>query len=90
MCTLSKTLVATVRLLTKIRLGKMTEMFRRSIAKTISFRVIGSLANFVFAWFMTDNIMFATSLVAFQWIVITVLYLIHERIWNKIKWGINE
>jgi uncharacterized membrane protein len=65
----------------------MNESIHRSIAKTISFRVIGSIANFIFAWFMTGNVAFATGLVAFQWTVILILYYIHERAWDRITWG---
>ncbi len=65
----------------------MTDLIRRSIAKTISFRIIGSGANFIFAWFMTGDVAFATGLVVFQWTVIMVIYYIHERAWDHIQWG---
>jgi uncharacterized membrane protein len=67
--------------------GSMSDLLRRSIAKTISFRVIGSGANFIFAWLMTGSVAFATGLVAFQWTVIMILYYIHERVWDRITWG---
>ena len=63
------------------------DLLRRSLAKTVSFRLIGSAANFVFAWIMTNDVSFATSLVLFQWIVITALYFAHERVWDLIDWG---
>jgi uncharacterized membrane protein len=68
----------------------MGDLLRRSIAKTISFRVIGSGANFIFAWLMTGNVAFATSLVVFQWVVITAIYFVHERVWDKIYWGKSD
>lgn len=65
----------------------MVDTVSRSVTKTITFRVIGSVANFIFAWLMTGNVAFATALVAFQWTVIMLLYYIHERVWDRITWG---
>lgn len=65
----------------------MGELVRRSIIKTLSFRIIGSLANFIFVWAMTDDVGIATSLFAFQMIVVTIIYYVHERVWAKISWG---
>jgi uncharacterized membrane protein len=65
----------------------MVDTVSRSMAKTFSFRVVTTVANFVFAWFMTGNIAFATSLFIFQWTVVLVFYYVHERLWTWIKWG---
>lgn len=68
----------------------MSDLLRRSIAKTVSFRLIGSGANFLFAWLMTGNFVFATSLVFFQLFVITTIYFVHERVWDKVQWGRSD
>ena len=65
----------------------MVDTVSRSMAKTFSFRIVTTVANFVFAWFMTGNIAFATSLFIFQWTVVLVFYYVHERLWTWIKWG---
>jgi uncharacterized membrane protein len=65
----------------------MVDTVSRSVAKTFSFRVVATVANFVFAWVMTGNIAFATSLFIFQWTVVLVFYYVHERLWTWIKWG---
>jgi uncharacterized membrane protein len=65
----------------------MVDTVSRSMAKTFSFRVVTTVANFVFAWFMTGNVAFATSLFIFQWTVVLVFYYVHERLWTWIKWG---
>jgi uncharacterized membrane protein len=65
----------------------MVDTVSRSVAKTFSFRVVTTVANFVFAWFMTGNVAFATSLFIFQWTVVLVFYYVHERLWTWIKWG---
>lgn len=61
----------------------------RSIAKTISWRLIGSGAVFAISFLMTGNFAIAGSIASIQFIVNTILYFVHERIWNKIHWGIK-
>ena len=65
----------------------MVDTVSRSMAKTFSFRIVTTVANFVFAWVMTGNVAFATSLFIFQWTVVLVFYYVHERLWTWIKWG---
>jgi uncharacterized membrane protein len=61
----------------------------RSAIKTISWRITGSGATFLIAFIMTDNLAIAGTIGIIQMISNTVLYYIHERIWNNIKWGQN-
>jgi uncharacterized membrane protein len=60
---------------------------RRSLVKTISWRIAGSSATFLIAYMMTDNLAMAGIIGGTQLIFNTILYYIHERIWNKIAWG---
>lgn len=62
---------------------------RRSIVKTLSWRLVGSLSTFAISFFMLGNITIAGTIAILQFIANTILYYIHERIWNKIKWGSN-
>ena len=64
------------------------ETTRRSIVKTISWRLVGSSAVLLISFLMTDNFALAGSIATVQLILNTLLYFIHERIWNKIQWGI--
>lgn len=65
----------------------MSDSSIRSIAKTLSWRVVATIASFVVSYIITGNIMLSSSIAGSQIIVQTVLYMVHERIWNKIIWG---
>jgi len=60
---------------------------KRSIVKTISWRVTGSSATFLIAYLLTGNFAIAGVIGVTQMISNTILYYFHERIWNKISWG---
>ena len=60
---------------------------KRSIAKTISWRLTGSSATFLIAYMLTGNFAIAGVIGVTQMITNTILYYAHERLWNKIRWG---
>jgi len=59
----------------------------RSIAKAISWRVIGTLDTLVVSYLLTGEIVLATSIASIDFVTKMILYFFHERIWNRIKWG---
>jgi len=59
----------------------------RSFVKTITWRVTGSGATFFIAFIMTSNFAVAGVIGLVQMFSNTILYYLHERIWNRIKWG---
>ena len=61
----------------------------RSIVKTVSWRLIGSSAVLLISFLMTGSFALAGSIATIQLISNTILYFVHERIWNKIQWGID-
>lgn len=61
----------------------------RSIAKTITWRLTGSGATFLISYLMIDNLSIAGTIAVIQMTSNTVLYYLHERIWNVLKWGRN-
>lgn len=70
-----------------VRKWELSESSRRSVAKTISWRVTGSLSTFLISFIVSGDFVVAGSIAMVQITVNTVLYFIHERVWNKIKWG---
>ena len=70
-----------------VRKWELSESSRRSVAKTISWRVTGSLSTFLISFILLGDFVVAGSIAMVQITVNTVLYFIHERVWNKIKWG---
>ena len=68
----------------------MTDTPLRSIVKTISWRITGSSATFFIAYLLTGNFTIAGIIGLTQMISNTILYYIHERIWNRIEWARNQ
>ena len=63
---------------------------RRSLVKTVSWRITGSSATFLIAYIMTGSVAIAGVIGVTQMISNTILYYFHERIWNRISWGKSE
>ncbi|MBE7630036.1 DUF2061 domain-containing protein [Tenacibaculum piscium] len=66
---------------------KGSENTWRSIVKSISWRIIGTIDTVLISWFITGELALAFSIGSIELITKMVLYFFHERIWNKIKWG---
>ncbi len=64
-----------------------SEHTKRSILKTITWRITASLDTFVIAWIITGNWKMGGSIAGIEVITKMFFYYFHERIWNKIKWG---
>lgn len=65
----------------------MSDTNKRSLVKTVSWRLTGSGATFLISWLIAGNLAIAGTIAVIQLISNTILYYIHERIWNKVKWG---
>lgn len=65
----------------------MLDSNARSIAKTISWRLTGSLSTFAISYIILGSFLIAGSIAIVQVTVNTILYYIHERVWNTIHWG---
>lgn len=66
---------------------KHFEHVKRSLAKTITYRLLIVVATFIVIYMMTGDVETTTSITIISNIINTVLYYIHERIWNRIHWG---
>lgn len=60
---------------------------RRSLVKTISWRITGSGATFAISYAVIGDFNISSTIALIQLTFNTVLYFVHERIWNKVKWG---
>ena len=63
------------------------ETLRRSIAKTVSYRVVILILDFSAIYLFTGQIKVAFGFMIVSNIYTTLGYFLHERIWGKIKWG---
>jgi uncharacterized membrane protein len=65
----------------------VSDQHRRSLVKTVSWRITGTGATFLISYLVLGNVMVAGSIAVIQLVANTVLYFVHERIWNIVKWG---
>ncbi|MFA5796384.1 MAG: DUF2061 domain-containing protein [Candidatus Shapirobacteria bacterium] len=65
----------------------MHERKRRSILKAISWRIIGTLDTFLISFLITGKFKFAISISGIELLTKFSLYFMHERIWNRIRFG---
>lgn len=65
----------------------MNESTVRTLSKTISWRVTGSASTFAVSYFVLGSFSISSSIAVLQLVSNTVLYYLHERLWNKIMWG---
>jgi len=63
------------------------ETVRRSIVKTISYRLVILILDFTAIYLFTGQIKVAVGFMIVSNIYTTIGYFFHERIWDKIKWG---
>ena len=66
---------------------KTSEKPLRSIAKAISWRVIGTLDTLIVSYLLTGEVAVAASIASIDFVTKMFLYFFHERLWNKINWG---
>ena len=66
------------------------ESKKRSIAKTVSWRITGSSATFLITYLIIGSIELSGTIAAIQLTFNTILYYIHERVWDKVKWQRNN
>lgn len=59
----------------------------RSIAKALSYRVLGSLSTAGLVYLFTGNVKASLGAGAADSVVKIVLYFLHERVWNYIPYG---
>jgi sulfate adenylyltransferase large subunit len=59
----------------------------RSLAKTLSWRVMGSVVTFLVALLVTGNTAVAGSIVIAEIVIKIAFYYFHERIWLLAPWG---
>ena len=75
------------RIESKEKTSENKEKVKRSLVKTISWRIIGTIDTVVISWLITGTLALAISIGALEFITKMVLYFFHERAWNNIKWG---
>ena len=63
------------------------EKWKRSLAKSISYRIAIMGLDFTVLYLFTRRTGVALGFVIVSNIYTTAAYFIHERLWNRIQWG---
>ncbi len=59
----------------------------RSLAKSVTWRVVATLTTILLVYLFTGNVVLSTSVGALEFMVKAVIYYIHERVWNMSNFG---
>ncbi len=59
----------------------------RSIAKAVTWRLVGSLDTLVLSWIFTGSIAVAGTIASVETVTKTALYYLHERAWVLVPQG---
>ena len=65
------------------------DLKKRTIVKTMTWRITASLTTFLIAWILTGDLLIGVSIGSIEAITKIFLYYYHERIWNNINWSKN-
>jgi uncharacterized membrane protein len=68
----------------------MDNSVKRHIAKTITWRVIGTIDTMFIGWFVSGDITIGLSIGGFELISKMGLYYLHERAWYKSNFGLTD
>jgi uncharacterized membrane protein len=61
----------------------MIDSHIKSVAKGVSWRIVGSVDTFVLSWLVTGEAHLAVSIAGFELFTKIVLFWLHERAWIK-------
>jgi uncharacterized membrane protein len=67
-----------------------TVLLRRSLVKAFTYRVIIMCLDFMTIYLFTGALKVALGFMIVSNIYTTLGYFLHERLWARIKWGVNE
>ncbi len=63
---------------------------RRSLVKAITYRILIMCLDFVTIYLFTGALHVAVGFMIISNIYTSISYLLHERLWARIQWGIEE
>jgi len=61
---------------------------KRHVAKTITWRIVGTLDTMIVGWLITGNPITGLKIGGIELITKMILYYFHERIWFKMNLGL--
>jgi uncharacterized membrane protein len=67
--------------------SKLSDAKRRSLAKTITYRLLNIFLDIIVVYPLTHRVDITTGVVIFTNVASTIGYFLHERAWSHIHWG---
>ncbi|MCY0148868.1 DUF2061 domain-containing protein [Hoeflea sp. G2-23] len=62
----------------------------RTIVKAITWQILGLAVSGALAWFYTGSVITALSFAFSTATSGLAFFIVHERIWARVRWGIRE
>jgi uncharacterized membrane protein len=69
--------------------GERIVTTKRSITKAVTYRLVIICLDFTVVYLLTGKATVAAGFMVVSNIYTTVAYVLHERLWARIKWGIE-
>lgn len=70
--------------------NKFQNSHKRHLAKTITWRVVGTVDTMVIAWIISGDPMIGLQVGLAEVFTKMILYYIHERLWYKLNFGLER
>lgn len=70
--------------------SKISRGNKRHILKTITWRITGTIDTMILAWVISGNALMGLKIGFAEVITKMVFYYLHERIWYKINYGLED
>ncbi len=69
---------------------RIPEAHSRSLAKAVSWRLVGGIDTFVIVWLATGQMKCAGVVFGVETVTKIVVYYVHERVWGWLLWRRSE
>lgn len=70
--------------------GVLRESRKRHLAKTLTWRGIGTLDTMILSWIISGNPLTGLKIGVAELITKMILYYLHERVWYRINFGLPQ
>ena len=70
--------------------GVLRESRKRHLAKTFTWRIVGTLDTMAISWFITGDPLIGVKIGIAELLTKMVLYYLHERVWYRFNFGLKK
>ena len=67
---------------------KLHAKANRSLAKTVTWRILATLTTMLLVWFFFGQIDKAIGVGLVEFVIKMIIYYGHERAWARVSWGL--